>query len=97
MDNTQRKICEDAIQIFGVPAQLDMAVEEMSELTKEICKHKRGLGDKGHIAEEIADVEIMLEQLKLIFDRRVSVEAQVDSKLDRLQGRIKEAINASNR
>lgn len=39
MNNTQRKICEDAIQIFGVPAQLDMAVEEMSELTKEICKH----------------------------------------------------------
>ena len=88
MNNTQRKICEDAIQIFGVPAQLDMAVEEMSELIKEICKHKRGLGDKGHIAEEIADVEIMLYQLKLIFGCEVSVSAVKHLKLDRLQTRL---------
>ena len=97
MNNTQRKICEDAIQIFGVQHQLIKAGEELAELGQQVLKAANGDVNKGHIAEEIADVENMLEQLKIIFDCPVSVEAQVDIKLDRLQGRIKDAINASNR
>ncbi|MCI9094029.1 MAG: hypothetical protein HFF36_09670 [Coprobacillus sp.] len=56
-----------AINIYGKNAQLDMCIEEMSELTKEICKSKRGKDNKEEIIEEMADVYIMLEQLKIIF------------------------------
>ena len=38
MDKTLRK----AIDTFGKDMQLTVAVEEFAELTKEICKHKRG-------------------------------------------------------
>ena len=37
--------------------------EEMSELQKELCKHDRGKDNREAIAEEIADVQIMLEQM----------------------------------
>lgn len=88
MNNTQRKICEDAIQIFGVQHQLIKAAEELAELSQQVLKAANGEVNKGHIAEEIADVEIMLYQLKLIFGCEVSVSAVKDLKLDRLQGRI---------
>jgi len=45
--------------------QFIMLFEEMSELQKEICKQYRGKGDNEAIAEEIADVQIMLDQMKL--------------------------------
>lgn len=95
MNNTQRKICEDAIQLFGVQRQLIKAGEELAELGQQVLKAANGDVNKRHIAEEIADVEIMLEQLKLIFDRRVSVEAQVDYKLDRLQRTINKIVKGA--
>lgn len=48
--------------------QLIVAIEELSELQKEICKSLRGKLNKTNLVEEIADVEIMLEQIKLYFD-----------------------------
>lgn len=95
MNNTQRKICEDAIQIFGVQHQLIKAGEELAELGQRVLKAANGDVNKGHIAEEIADVEIMLDQLKIIFDCPVSVEAQVDIKLDRLQGTINKIVKGA--
>ena len=35
------KILQEAIDHYGEESQLDMAIEEMSELTKAICKYKR--------------------------------------------------------
>ena len=62
-----QRFYEELINHFGADVQMTIAVEEMSELQKEICKCKRSSGDVHHIAEEIADVEIMLEQLKIMF------------------------------
>ena len=56
------------IKYFGKNKQCIVALEELSELQKEICKHLRGYDNRHAVAEEIADVEIMLEQLKIIFD-----------------------------
>lgn len=59
-----------AFERFGEPHQLLVAFEEMAELTKAISKAIRYSreGHKTAITEEIADVEIMLEQVKMIFD-----------------------------
>ena len=37
----RRALLEHAIRLYGEPAQMDMAVEEMAELTKALCKVKR--------------------------------------------------------
>jgi len=64
--------------------QFDVLIEEMSELTKEICKMRRGKDNRNEIAEEIADVEIILAQMKLRFGKE-RCEAYRQAKLARLQ------------
>lgn len=90
-----KRILQDAINTFGVDSQLDMAIEEMSELTKEICKIKRNEEGSIHgsldaLAEEMADVIIMLEQLKIIFSNRYAVDLWVNRKTKRLEQLVRE-------
>lgn len=77
-----------AVEAYGKNSQLIMAMEEMAELTKELSKNIRGDKNASAIAEEIADVEIMLEQLKIIFHNRAEVDQQRSYKLGRLAGRL---------
>ena len=60
-------VLKKAIYKYGKQAQLDVAVEEMAELTKEIIKSKRGASNYHQIVEELADVYIMMTQIKLIY------------------------------
>ncbi len=68
-------------------AQIDVAVEEMAELTQALIKHKRG--KPSNITEELADVEIMLYQLRVILelDER-EIEAFKAQKLERTLRRL---------
>jgi hypothetical protein len=43
-------------------------IEELSELQKELCKHLRGNENRRNIIEEVADVEIALNDVKAKFD-----------------------------
>ena len=65
MDENQ--LYKDAIKHWGNSLQIIMMMEEMSELQKELCKFFRRKTSKDKIALEMADVEIMLEQLKVMF------------------------------
>lgn len=71
------------IEHFGSNNQCIVACEELSELQKEICKHLRDMGNVHNIAEEIADVSIMLEQLQRIFNCRSEVELLKEQKIQR--------------
>lgn len=84
----RKKIYEEALNQWGDVAQMDMAIEEMSELTKELCKRFRGEDNVRQIAEEIADVTIMLEQMRLLFDVNSEVEMVIDQKCCRLAERL---------
>ena len=84
----RKAIYEVALQKWGAGAQAIVTVEEMSELTKEICKLHRGRIDMEALADEIADVTIMLEQLRLIFDLNDAVCHHMDIKVLRLQSRL---------
>lgn len=77
-----------AIERWGMDAQMWMVVEEMSELMKEICKARRGKDNKEDIADEIADVTIMLEQLRLMVDADEAVCEHIDYKIARLRQRL---------
>lgn len=82
-------VLEKAIEVYGADLQKQVAIEEMSELIKEICKDFRGKGNKHFIIEEIADVQIMLQQLLIIYGiSTVELSIATKLKLDRLEKRL---------
>lgn len=80
-----------ALSTYGPKAQTLMVMEEMAELQKELCKHARGADNRAAIAEELADVEIMLEQMAILHDCESLVAGYKRHKLDRLEERLKHA------
>jgi ubiquinone biosynthesis protein UbiJ len=87
-NNYKKKVYSRAINTYGTTAQVIMVFEEMAELQKELSKHLRGKENRTEIAEEIADVEIMLEQMKLIYDTEDEVEKVKKHKIQRLAERL---------
>ena len=83
---TDQEIFETAIKVYGAYNQENMAIEECAELIQAINKKHRGL--EHNIPEEIADVEIMLEQLKIANDCHEEVEVIREGKIDRLFSNI---------
>jgi hypothetical protein len=79
------KVYADALDTFGPGLQLVVALEELSEVAKEICKHMRRKGSTYHLAEEVADATIMLEQVRQIFDINDEVCKIMDEKVLRLR------------
>lgn len=77
------------INNYGESKQKIKAIEEMSELQKELCKDILHKGKKENITEEMADVEIMLNQLKIIFDNEEKVKEIIEEKIKRTKERIK--------
>lgn len=71
-----------------------MAIEECSELVKAILKFRRSnkktAETRETVIDEIADVQIMLSQLEIIFNCVAEVEDRIDFKINRQMGRIKE-------
>lgn len=90
------RIMRQAIETYGVQAQCDVAIEEMAELTKAIMKIRRVANDYektqsalDNLLEEIADVDIMIDQLKIMWGPR-EVEEYRRKKLERLERRLKD-------
>ena len=85
---TRKEVYKRAIDTYGADKQMVVALEELSELQKEICKCMRGNINLEHMGEEIADVMIMVEQLQQIFLLQDPVSDQMDKKIARLAFRI---------
>ena len=82
-------ILERAIKVYGEEHQLTVTIEELSELTKEICKYRRGIGNRDALIEELADCYIVLEQIELIFNITSEELHNITiKKLNRLEERI---------
>ncbi len=56
-----------SIEKWGRELQILMGIEEMAELTQALIKNLRGRENRDNIIEEMADVEIMMGQLKRLF------------------------------
>lgn len=89
-DRERALLLWNTIDAYGHRAQQDMMVEEMSELTKALCKLNRG-GSTADVLEEMADVQIMLDQMKIIFGDTSEAEK---TKLDRLASRLRQREEA---
>lgn len=83
MNKKERKIIyEEAIKKFGTDIQFIIAIEEMSELTKELTKMIRGYDRGNGLVEEIGDVRIMLEIIEIILNCENEVIESIDFKLN---------------
>lgn len=83
------EVLRKAIETYGEESQKTMLFEEMAELQKEVCKSLRGNDNKMEIIEEVADVMIMIEQLKMmenISDSAINLE--IRRKTERLKERL---------
>lgn len=83
---------------YGTSPQMDMAIEEMSELTKALLKWKRATGadltkTRDCIVDELADVRIMCRQMEILFQCEDEVEKRIDFKVNRQVVRLEEAEN----
>jgi len=83
------------VNIFGHDSQIEMIIEECTELIMSLQKLKRakasGDADKqekalDNVHEELADVSIMLAQAVIIFDT-MKVDSWVDIKIKRMMER----------
>ena len=83
---TEFEILTTAIRTYGEREQECQAIEECAELIQAINHKHRGR--EHNIAEEIADVEIMLEQLKIINNCTDEVKAMREIKVARLYQRV---------
>jgi NTP pyrophosphatase (non-canonical NTP hydrolase) len=76
----------EALQKFGITNQKRKADEELNELALEI---KRDLDGRMHnVEEEMADVYIMLAQMRLVYNQ-ATIDGYIEAKLERLKRKIK--------
>lgn len=88
MKKEQVKILYDLVQKYG-DKQITICIEEMSELTKELCKNIRGHYNLDKIYEEMADVYIMLAQMQMLFQMDVeALEYMINKKIERTKERL---------
>lgn len=92
---TPKETMQKAIDTYGVENQMIKTVEELSELSQALCKFlskpytesDRTILD--NIYEEMADVEIMLEQCKMIFyESEDKINDYKKEKIKRLERRL---------
>ena len=84
----RKAVYDAALGKWGAKMQATVAIEEMSEVIKEITKMLRGKLDREHMAEEIADATIMLEQLCQMLNINDSVESWMDYKVAALKRKV---------
>lgn len=89
-------ILEENIKAHGTEVETTVAMEELAELIQAVSKVKRYgfVGKyKDNLIEELADVDIVITELMMLFD--VSTEefySVIDRKVQRIKKRLKERI-----
>lgn len=82
----EKELYQRALDHFGAHSQLAMAQEECAELIAAIS-HLRRRNSVEELMGEIADVEIMLGQLRIMFGN-AAIDAIKKQKLQRLAQRL---------
>jgi len=88
---TENEIAVRCLMLWGESDQIRQTIEECSELITKLAKYGRNVNGstKEQIVEEIADVEIMCNQMRIVFGSDL-VESQKIIKLSRLNDRLKQ-------
>ena len=84
------KTYTNAFIAYGEDRQIVKCLEELAERQQVICKVLYGEDTMEHMAEEIADATIMLEQMRMIFNINDKVCEYMDAKVKRIDDRLRE-------
>lgn len=79
----------NALIRYGDEKQMIKCLEELAECQQAICKVLWGGENFDHLAEEIADATIMLEQMRLLFNINDRVCEYMDAKVKRLEDNLR--------
>jgi len=89
------EIYNEALDAWGHNAQMDVTIEELSELIKAIIKHRRYPTEEKafEMAEELGDVHIMIKQLEISMSREYPdfiywKSGSMQSKLKKISSRL---------
>lgn len=82
-------ICHTALEHYGVHSQIVKCMEECGELIQALARKMRGEENIENVVEELADVEIMLMQMRMVFGRHEAHRVRTQ-KLARLKMRMEE-------
>ena len=85
------KRCEtymNALIAYGDRHQMVKCLEELGECIQAICKVMNGGENFDHLAEEIADATVTLEQMRMMFNINDKVCAYMDAKVLRLDANL---------
>ena len=85
----RKKVYMNALITYGDRKQMLKCLEELAECQQAICKILIGGENFDHLAEEIADAMVTLEQMQLIFNNEERVAAYMDAKVLRLDKDLK--------
>lgn len=80
-------VLDDALALWGREARVQKGIEECGELIVELCHHLVGRPNEEKVITEIADVSILLEQLRRLFGPEL-VDAEIGRKRARLRASI---------
>lgn len=90
-----KRVFKKAVKCYGERYQISKAMEEMAELTQQLCKYQQAVFDKRdtkdiqiNVVDEIADVLIVCESLKVIFERDRNLKQRLNFKIVRLDSRV---------
>ena len=86
---SRMEIYRRARQKYGDRHQEMKAMEEMAELMAEVARYQNHGGNLVHLAEEMADVYITLEQLQIILGIEDLTRWMIDAKIDQLRERLR--------
>ena len=81
-------VCRRVINQHGISRQLAKAAEEFSEAAAAISRFLAGEGEYAEIVGEVADVEVMCVQMRLIYGADAIDQVRAE-KVARLHGRLK--------
>lgn len=95
MTYREHKILERSININGPEIKHTVAMEECAELIQAISKALRGQLDRDNLVEEIADVGICIDMLRLIYKINTDeIDRCRSKKIERQQWRDDDLIAA---
>ena len=90
-----KKTAQKMIDKYGENAQLDIVVEELSELIKECIKYKRTKThgepyDINHMLEECADAYVVLDIVRVILEDHFIEDVDIQRVIDYKKQRTRE-------
>ena len=90
MFEIKNELLKPIINACGEKAQKIQTIEELSELTKALCKSIKNdtMDVRESVTEEMADVIIMVSQMVIVYDNGADIKKIINDKIERTYKRL---------